>query len=88
MVVRCHEKILDEVLIDGLHSLDSLSAAILALEIVHGHSLDVSKIGHGNYSVIIRDQVFHGHIIIKADLCPSVITIFLGDHEDLFLDHT
>ena len=45
-MVRCHEKILDEVLIDGLHSLDSLSTAVLALEIVHGHSLDVSKIGH------------------------------------------
>ena len=88
MVVRCHEKIFDEVLIDGLHSLDSLSAAILALEIVHGHSLDVSKIGHRNYSVIVGDQVFHGHIIFKADLCPSVVTVFLGDHKDLFLDHT
>ena len=87
-MVRGHEKILDEVLIDGLHSLDSLSAAILALEIVHGHSLDVSKIGHGNYSVIVGDQVFHGHIIFKAYLCPSVVTVFLGDHKDLFLDHT
>ena len=88
MVVRCHEKILDEVLIDGLHSLDSLSAAVLALEIVHGHSLDVSKIGHGNYSVIVGDQVFHGHIIVEADLCPSVIPVLFGYHKDLFFDHT
>ena len=52
-MVRGHEKILDEVLIDRLHSLDPLAAAVLALEIVHGHSLDVAEICHGNNSVII-----------------------------------
>ena len=87
-MVRGHEKILDEVLIDRLHSLDPLAAAVLALEIVHGHSLDVAEICHGNNSVIIGDQIFHGHIIVEADLCPSVIPVLLGYHKDLFFDHT
>ena len=84
----CKEQVFYKILLPCLHPDNPSAAAVLALEIVHGHSLDVSKIGHGNYSVIVGDQVFHGHIIVKADLCPSVVTVFLGDHKDLFLDHT
>ena len=36
-----HHQILDVILIDGLHALDTLAAAVLALEIVGGHTLDV-----------------------------------------------
>ena len=28
------------------------------------------------------------HIIVEADLCPSVIPVLLGYHKDLFFDHT
>lgn len=47
VVVLGQDQILDIVLIDGLHALDSFAATVLALEIVLGHSLDIAKLGHG-----------------------------------------
>lgn len=41
MVSGGHHQILDVILIDGLHALDTLAAAVLALEIVGGHTLNV-----------------------------------------------
>ena len=52
-MVLGQNQILDIVLIDGLHTLDSFAATVLALEIVLGHSLDVAKFGHGNDSLIV-----------------------------------
>ena len=48
---RCHEKIFNIVFIDGLHTLDTLAAAILGLEIVNCHSLDISKVCSGNNGI-------------------------------------
>ena len=42
VVVGGHQKVLNVVLLDGLHPLDALSAAVLGPEIVHVHALDVT----------------------------------------------
>ena len=84
-----HQKILNIVLIDSLHSLDSLAAAVLALEIVAGHSLNIAKIGHGHNDIIIRDQILRRHIIfVISDGGPTVISVFISNEGDLLLDNT
>ena len=52
-MVLGQDQILDIILIDGLHTLDSFAAAVLALEIVLGHSLDIAKLSHGNDGLIV-----------------------------------
>ena len=42
MVVGSHKKVLNIVLLNGLHSLDALSATVLASEIVYVHTLDIT----------------------------------------------
>ncbi len=88
MVGGRHKQILDVILIDGLHTLDSLSATVLRLEIIHRHSLDISKSGHGDYGIVPGNQVFHGNIkFIISDLTSSVVAILLGDCRNFGLDH-
>ena len=87
MVIGGHQKVLDEVLLDGLHSLDPLAAPVLALEVVHGHPLDIAQVGHGDHCVVVGDQILHGNVVIKADLCPAVIPVFVRDHQKLLPDH-
>ncbi len=42
MVGRGHKQIFDEVVLDGLHALNALAAAVLRTEIIHRHALDVT----------------------------------------------
>ena len=42
--------------------------------------------GHGDHRVLIRDQVFHGHVIIISNGSAPVIPVFIGDYGDLLLD--
>ena len=84
-----HQQIGDEVLLDGLHSLNSLAAAVLGFEIINGHTLDIAQIGHGNYGIVPGDHILHGNIIlIIADAAPSVVTVFQGGYLDFLTDNT
>ena len=73
-----------------LHSLDSLAAAVLALEIVHGHALDISEIRHGNYSVHHPGSDLPWTYHTRQSRCFVRLSspYFSRDHEDLFSDHT
>ena len=86
-MVGGHEQILDIVFLNGLHSLDALAAAVLASEIVHIHPLDVSKMGHGNHRILIRNQIFHGYIVIVSNGSTPVIPVFIRDDLDFLLDY-
>ena len=55
-MVGGHEKVLDIILLNGLHALDSLAASVLAPEIIYIHTLDVAQMGHGNDGVLVRNQ--------------------------------
>ena len=75
-MVGGHQKIFNVIFFNGLHSLDSFSAAVLVLKIVHRHSLDIAEICHGNDRVVVGNQILDRHIVVKTDLCSSVIPIF------------
>ena len=55
MVGSSHHQILNVILIDGLHTLDSLAATVLAFEIIRGHTLDITKFCHGYNRIFNRD---------------------------------
>ena len=83
-----HQQVIQIILIDGGHAADSLSAAVLALEIIGGHSLDVTQVGHGDDHVIIRNHIlFVDLVLIPADACSSVIAVAVFYFGDLFADH-
>ena len=83
-----HEELFYVILIQLLHSLDSLTATVLGLECIMRHSLDISKLSHRNDHIFSRNQIFHGNIkFIKSDGCSSLITVFITDHKNLFFDH-
>ena len=83
-MVGGHEKVLDIVLLNGLHALDSLAASVLAPEIIYIHTLDVAQMGHG---VLVRNQVLHGHIIVISNGCAAVLRVFIRDNHDLIPDN-
>ena len=89
VMVRCrHQKFLDVIVIDGLHSLDSLSSAVLRTEIIKAHALNVSELGHGNDGIGNRNQILHGNIIfVKTNGCSSVIPVFVGNQKNLLTDN-
>ena len=57
MVCARHKQLLDVVIIDRLHPLDALAAAVLAPEIIRRHALDISKMCHRDDDILIRDQI-------------------------------
>ena len=82
---RCHQQFIDIIVLDSLHTLDTLAATILALESIVAHSLNVSHLGHGDHS---RDQILCRNVVfIKSDGCSSVISVFFRDHKDFFLNY-
>ena len=89
MMGRCHQKFLDVIFIDCLHSLDSLAATVLGTEIIKAHSLDIAKFCHCDHSVGYRNEILHGNIIlVKSDGSSSLITVFFCDQEDFLTDNT
>ena len=75
-----HQKIRNEVVLNGLHSLDSLATAVLCLEIVHGHPFDISEVCHGDDGVLSGNHILHADInLVIADLASSVVAVLLGD---------
>ena len=43
-----HQKICDKVFLNRLHALDASAAAVLRLKVIDGHSLDITKVRHGD----------------------------------------
>ena len=67
MVGGRHQKFLDVIVLYRLHTLDSFAAAVLAAEIVHAHTLDITEFCHCDHGIGHRNQILHGNIIgIKA----------------------
>ena len=88
MMICRHKQIFDIILIDCLHPLDTFTATVLALKVVAGHTLNVAKICHSHYHVIIRYQIFCRHIIfIISDCRSSLISIFIRNDDDFFSDY-
>ena len=84
-----HKKILNIIIFNGLHSLDSFSSTVLGTEIVTAHSFNISLMGHSNDGVFYRNKVFHRDVkLIKSDLCSSFITVFVTDGNDFLFDHS
>ena len=88
MMGRRHQKLLDVVVLDGLHALDSLAAAVLAAEVVNGHTFDIAQFRHGDDGILARNQILHGEIVlIKANGSSSVIAVFFGYGQNLPADN-
>ena len=84
-----HQQIFDIILINGLHSLNTTTTAVLCLEIIYGHTLDITKAGHSDDSILPRDQILHGNIqFIITDLTASVIAVFFGNSTHFCLNNT
>ena len=82
-----HQKLLNVIIVNGLHAFDSLAATVLAAEVIHTHTLDVAKLRHGDDRIRHRNKILHGDIIlIVADGASSLIAILLSNDHDLFLD--
>ena len=80
-----HQKLFDIVIFNGLHSLDSASASVLAAEIIYGHPLNIAKLGHRNDSIFPWNQILCGKIIdIISDGSSSLIAVFVSDCKDFF----
>ena len=81
-------QLFDIVIIQSLHSLDSFAAPVLTLEIIPGHTLDITKLRHGDYHFFLRDQIFHGNIkFIVSDGGSSWICIFIANLFQFLLNH-
>ena len=85
---RCHQKLLDIIILNGLHALDSLAAAVLAAEVVNCHTFDITQFCHGDDGILARNQILHGEIVlIKANGSSSVIAVFFGYGQNLPADN-
>ena len=83
-----HEEFFYIILVQLLHTFDSLASTVLGFECIVRHSLDISKLCHRDDNIFSWDQVFHGDIkLIESDGCSSLISVFITDHKDLFFDH-
>ena len=85
---RRHQKLLNIVVFDGLHTLDSLATTVLATEIVYRHTFDIAQFCHGNNRVFAWNQILHRDIeFVKTDRGSSVIAILFGYSQNLSADH-
>ena len=84
-----HQQIFNIILINSLHSLNTTTTAVLCLEIIYGHTFDITKAGHSDDSIFPRDQILHGNIqFIITDLTASVIAVFFSNSTHFCLDNT
>ena len=85
---RAHEKVFDIVILYRCNSLYSFSASVLCSEIIHRHSLDITKTCHGNNCIFLWNEIFHRNIrIIYSDACHPVISELIGYDGYLFFYH-
>ena len=82
-----HDEVRDGILYQRLHPLNSLTASVLAAEVVRTHPLDIANVRHGNDDIFVRDQILGFHLIVHTKAGAPVVPVFVGDHQDLFADH-
>ena len=88
MMGGCHKHFHNIIILDGLHSLNSLTATVLTLKIIGSHALDIANFCHGNDRIGFRNQIFHGNIkLIVSDLGSSVIAIFICNFQNFCADN-
>ena len=85
---RRHEQFIDVIIFKDRHSLYSASSAVLAAEIVDGHSLDITALCHRHNRILARDQIFCRNIVhIKTDRCTAGIAVFFRDSQNFLADN-
>ena len=83
-----HKQILDVIILQCLHTLDALASAVLALEVVRSHSLNISKFGHCDHCILSRNQILCRNIVyIISDRSLSVVSVFLCNCKNFFPNH-
>src|SRR5699024_11086390 len=88
MVGGGHQKLLDVIILNSLHALDTFAAQVLAAEIVDGHPLDITQVGHGDHGIYVGDHVLHGNIkFIEPDGGSSGIAVFFGNLQTCLTDY-
>lgn len=86
---RGHEDLFNKIFIQCLHTFNALAAAVLAAEIIYGHTFDISQMSHGNDRITDRNQIFHTQIkLIITNLGSPVISVFIRDQHNFLADHT
>ena len=89
MVGSRHEQILDVIILQCLHALDTFTTTVLTLEIVYSHPLDVAQMGHGDDHILHRNEILGGQVIhIITNRRSSVITVFIRNDQYLIPDDT
>ena len=89
MMSGSHQEFFNIIILQSLHTLNSTAASVLASEIIHCHSLDISTFGHCYHCIFSWNQILCRniiHIITNGSL--SVISIFLGNCQDFFSDYS
>ena len=85
---RRHKNILDIIVLDRGHSLDSLPAAVLGFEIIDRHPLYITEIRHSDHRILVRNQILHSKIrLIITDGGSSLIAVLIRNNVDLFPDY-
>ena len=88
MMICRHHDINDSVIFESLHTFYAASAAILVAEILNCHTLNVSELCRRDDCRLIRDHILSGNIEpVKSDLCSSVISVLVGNLNQLLFDH-
>ena len=85
-----HQKVFDIVILDRHQPADSAAAAVLRLEFVCGHSLDVSEIGSCDNAVLVFYKIFNfelGKIRVVVNLCFTFVSVLLRDNLHFIADN-
>ena len=79
-MVRGHQQIFDVVLVDRLDALDPAAAAVLHVEVVHRHALDVAELGARDHDVVVRDEILDVDVAhVDLDAAAAVVAVLLRD---------
>ena len=85
----CQEYLINDIVINNIHSLYALATSVLYLECILWHSLDISKLCHGDNNLFSLDKFFICYIIrVSCDGCSSLITILVCYRSKLCLDYS
>ena len=84
-----HKQTVDIIFLQCLHALDASAAAVLGLEVILAHTLDIAKLGDRDNDIFSLDQILRVKVRdIISDLRSAVVTVFIPDDQDLFADDT
>ena len=88
MMSGCHQKLIYIIIFYSLNTFDTSSATVLAAEIIHGHSFDISFFCHGYHGILPGNHILSRNIVnIITDFCFSLITVFFSDRRNFFTNY-